>query len=96
MGSANRSNAPLLTPAAYARLKERVDIELAETNPLGFAMRPCAPDRHAQECAGPAREDLRDQCFQPLPRNWPTLNLAVNLDGLVASVARRVEYEVLN
>lgn len=84
---------PLLTPAAYARLKERVDIEFAETNPLEFAME--APVRLTATLKNvPALlvKIYEINAFNYYRETGRPLNLAVNLDGLVASVARRVEY----
>ena len=83
---------PLLTPSAYARLKERVDIEFAETNPPEFATE--APVRLTATLKNvPALlvKIYEINAFNYYRETGRPLNLAVNLDGLVASVARRVE-----
>ncbi|MBP8800556.1 MAG: hypothetical protein KBI41_03400 [Kiritimatiellae bacterium] len=84
---------PLLTPAAYARLKERVDIDFAETNPLEFSTD--APVRLAAALKNVPTllvKIYEINTFNYYRETGRPLNLAINLDGLVASVSRRIEY----
>jgi hypothetical protein len=84
--------APLLTPDAYRLLKERVDIDFAADNPVMFA-----PDDAVKLTAFVKNvPSLRVKVYEINTFNYyretgQALNLAVNLDGLVASVSRTVE-----
>jgi hypothetical protein len=86
--------ARLLSPDAYKQLKERVDIDFAVTNPQLYG-----PDDPVKLTAFvknvPA---LLVKVYEINTVNYyretgRPLNLAINLDGLVASSSRRVEYK---
>ena len=84
---------PLLSPEAYARLKERVDIEFAEANPAAFG----ADDAVSLTAFVKNVPSLLVKVYEINTFNYyretrQPLNLAVNLDGLVATSERRVEY----
>lgn len=85
--------APLLSPDDYRRLKERVDIEFAPDN----------PDVFGAEAAVRLRAFVKNvpvlivkvyeiNTFNYYRETGQPLNLALNLDGLVASSERRVQY----
>lgn len=83
----------LLSPEAYKRLKERVDLDFAEDNPevigADAAVRLSACVKNVPALLVKIYEI---NTFNYYRETGQPLNLAVNLDGLVASVARRVEY----
>jgi hypothetical protein len=85
--------APLLPPEAYRRLKERVDIEFAEDNPAVFgagdAVRLTAFVKNVPSLLVKVYEVNTFNYYRETRR---PLDLAVNLDGLVASSERRVTY----
>jgi len=84
---------PLLTPSAYARLKERVDIDWAETNPPEFAAEvPVRLTATLKNVPVLLVKVYEINTFNYYRETGRPLNLAVNLDGLVASVSRRIEY----
>ena len=84
---------PLLTPDEYRRLKERVEIDFAEDNPAvigtGDAVRLVASVKNVPTLLVKVYEI---NTFNYYRETGQPLNLAINLDGLVASVTRRVEY----
>lgn len=84
---------PLLSPDAYRRLKERVDIEFAESNPVVFG----AGDAVGLTAFVKNVPSLLVKVYEINTFNYyretgQPLNLAVNLDGLVATSERRVTY----
>ena len=85
---------PLLTPDAYKRLKERVDIDFAEDNPAvigtGNEVKLTAFVKSVPALLVKVYEI---NTFNYYRETGQPLNLAINLDGLVASVSRRVEYK---
>ena len=86
--------AALLPPEEYKRLKERVDIDFAPENPVVFgageAVKLTALVKNVPALLVKVYEintlNYYRQTGQPL-------NLAINLDGLVASSERRVEFK---
>lgn len=85
--------APLLTPEEFRRLRERVDIDFAPTNPDVLA--PDAPVRLTAFVKNVA--SLRVKIYEINTLNYyretgRPLDLALNLDGLVASSERHIEY----
>ena len=86
--------APLLSPDEYRRLKERVDIDFAPDNPDVFG-----PDAVVKLTAFvknvPALivKVYEINTFNYYRETGQPLNLALNLDGLVASSERRVQYQ---
>ena len=86
--------ASLLTPDAYKRLKERVDIDFAENNPAQFgaddAVKLAAFVKNVPALFVKVYEI---NTFNYYRETGQPLNLAINLDGLVASASRRVEYK---
>ncbi|MEI8121655.1 MAG: hypothetical protein WCI20_06360 [bacterium] len=89
--------APLLAPEAYKRLKERVDIDFAADNPVVFnaddAVKLTALIKNVPALLVKVYEI---NTFNYYRETRQPLNLAVNLDGLVASFSRRVEYNDLS
>ncbi len=85
--------APLLSPEEYRRLKERVDIEFAPGNPEVIG-----PDAAVQLTAFVKNMPVllvkvyEINTFNYYRETGRPLNLALNLDGLVASSERRLEY----
>jgi hypothetical protein len=86
--------ASLLSPEAYKRLKERVDIDFAETNPALFgadeAVKLAAWVKNVPALLVKVYEI---NTFNYYRETGQPLNLAINLDGLVASASRRAEYK---
>ena len=86
--------ASLLTPDAYKRLQERVDIDFAENNPAlfssGDAVKLIAFVKNVPALIVKVYEI---NTFNYYRETGQPLNLAINLDGLVASASRRVEYK---
>jgi hypothetical protein len=86
--------APMLSPDAYKQLKERVDIDFAETNPLLFgaddAVKLTAFVKNVPSLIVKVYEI---NTFNYYRETGNPLNLAINLDGLVASASRRMEYK---
>ncbi len=86
--------APLLSPDEYRRLKERVDIDFAADNPDVIG-----PDAVVKLTAFvknvPALlvKVYEINTFNYYRETGQPLNLALNLDGLVASAERRVQYQ---
>ena len=85
---------PLLTPDAFKRLKERVDIDFTEDNPAvvgsddAVKLTACVKNVPALLV-----KMYEINTFNYYRETGQPLNLAINLDGLVASVSRRVEYK---
>ncbi|HNX33654.1 MAG TPA: hypothetical protein PKM57_03440 [Kiritimatiellia bacterium] len=84
---------PLLTPDAYRRLKERVDIDFAEDNPdvIG-AGDDVKFEAFVKNVPALLVKVYEINTFNYYRETGQPLNLAVNLDGLVASVSRRADY----
>ena len=86
--------APLLAPEAYKRLKERVDIDFAPDNPVVFnagdAVTLAASVKNVPALLVKVYEI---NTFNYYRETGQPLNLAINLDGLVASTSRRAEYK---
>jgi hypothetical protein len=86
--------APLLSPDAYRRLKERVDIDFASDNPAVFgagdAVKLAAFVKNVPSLLVKVYEI---NTFNYYRETGQPLNLAINLDGLVASASRRMEYK---
>ena len=86
--------ASLLTPESYKQLKERVDIDFAENNPAlfgaGDAVKLTASVKNVPALIVKVYEI---NTFNYYRETGQPLNLAINLDGLVASASRRVEYK---
>jgi hypothetical protein len=86
--------AALLSPEEFRRLKERVDIDFAPDNPDTIA--PDAPVKLTAHVKNV--QDLIVKVYEINTLNYyretgSPLNLAINLDGLVASSEKRVEYK---
>ncbi len=88
--------APLLAPDAYKRLKERVDIDFAPDNPVVIgsdtAVKLTALVKNVPALLVKVYEINTFNYYREMGQ---PLNLAINLDGLVASASRRVEYNDL-
>jgi len=86
--------APLLSPDEYRRLKERVDIDFAPDNP-GVLGPDAAVKLTALVKNVPALivKVYEINTFNYYRQTGHPLNLALNLDGLVASSERRVQYQ---
>jgi hypothetical protein len=86
--------APLLSPDEYRRLKERVDIDFAPDNPGVFgadaAVKLTAFIKNVPALIVKVYEI---NTFNYYRETGQPLNLALNLDGLVASSERRVQYQ---
>jgi hypothetical protein len=89
-----QQRAPLLSPDEYRRLKERVDIDIAPDNPDVFAddavVRLTAFVKNVPALIVKIYEI---NTFNYYRETGQPLNLAINLDGLVASSERRIQYE---
>lgn len=84
---------PLLTPDAYRRLKERVDIDFAEDNPEVIGVDdPVRLTAFVKNVPALLVKVYEINTFNYYRETGQPLNLAINLDGLVASATRRVEY----
>ncbi|MEI7901005.1 MAG: hypothetical protein WCK89_12200 [bacterium] len=85
--------APLLAPDAYKRLKERVDIDFAENNPALFNAEDAVKlTAFVKNVPALIVKVYEINTFNYYRETGQPLNLAINLDGLVASASRRVEY----
>lgn len=86
--------ASLLMPETYRRLKDRVDIDFAVDNPVMFgaddAVKLTALVKNVPALLVKVYEI---NTFNYYRETGQPLNLAINLDGLVASASRRVEYK---
>jgi hypothetical protein len=86
--------APLLSPEDYRRLKERVDIDFAPDNPEAIgadaAVKLTALVKNVPALIVKVYEI---NTFNYYRETGQPLNLALNLDGLVASSERRVQYQ---
>ncbi len=86
--------APLLAPEAYKRLKERVDIDFAPDNPAVFGADDAVKlTAFVKNVPALLVKVYEINLFNYYRETGQPLNLAVNLDGLVASVTRRAEYK---
>jgi len=86
--------APLLAPEAYKRLKERVDIDFAADNPVVFGENdPVKLSAFVKNVPALIVKVYEINTFNYYRESGQPLNLAINLDGLVASSSRRVEYK---
>ena len=86
--------APLLSPDEYRRLKERVDIDLARDNPEVIG--PEAPVRltaWVKNVPSLIVKVYEINTYNYYRETGQPLNLALNLDGLVASSERRFQYQ---
>jgi hypothetical protein len=86
--------APLLSPEEYRRLKERVDIDFAPDNPevigADAGVKLTAFVKNVPSLIVKVYEI---NTFNYYRETGQPLNLALNLDGLVASSERRVQYQ---
>jgi hypothetical protein len=86
--------APMLSPDAYKQLKERVDIDFAETNPLLFGADDAVKlTAFVKNVPSLIVKIYEINTFNYYRETGNPLNLAINLDGLVASASRRMEYK---
>jgi len=86
--------APLLSPDEYRRLKERVDIDFAPDNPK--VLGPDTPVKltaFIKNVPAIIVKVYEINTFNYYRETGKPLNLALNLDGLVASSERRLQYE---
>lgn len=84
---------PLLTPDEFKRLKERVDIEFDPANPEVFAAdAPVRITAHVKNVSMLMIKVFEINTLNYYRDTHRPLNLAINLDGLVASASRREEY----
>lgn len=86
--------APLLAPDAYRRIKERVDIDFAADNLSLFG--PDDPVKlgvFVKNVPALIVKVYEINTFNYYRETGRPLNLAINLDGLVASASRRIEYK---
>ena len=85
--------ASLLTPDAYKRLKERVDIDFAENNPAQFGAEDAVKlTAFVKNVPALIAKVYEINTFNYYRETGQPLNLAINLDGLIASASRRIEY----
>ncbi len=85
--------ASLLTPEAYKRLKERVDIDFLEDNPDVFSSESkVALKANVKNVSALLIKIYEINTFNYYCETGKPLNLAINLDGLVASVTRREKF----
>ena len=85
--------ASLLSPDAYKRLKERVDIDFAENNPAQFGAEDAVKlTAFVKNVPALIAKVYEINTFNYYRETGQPLNLAINLDGLIASASRRVEY----
>jgi hypothetical protein len=86
--------APLLSPDEYRRLKERVDIDFAPDNPdLISADAIVKLTAFVKNVPTLLVKVYEINTFNYYRETGQALNLALNLDGLVASSERRVQYQ---
>jgi hypothetical protein len=86
--------APLLSPDEYRRLKERVDIDFAPDNPdLISADAVVKLTAFVKNVPTLLVKVYEINTFNYYRETGQPLNLALNLDGLVASSERRVQYQ---
>jgi hypothetical protein len=86
--------APLLAPDAYKQLKERVDIDFAPENPVVFGKdSPVTLTALVKNVPALIVKVYEINTFNYYRETSQPLNLAINLDGLVASSSRRLEYK---
>jgi 5-hydroxyisourate hydrolase-like protein (transthyretin family) len=86
--------ASLLSPDAYKQLKDRVDIDFSETNPLLFGSNDEVKlTAFVKNVPALIVKVYEINTFNYYREKGQPLNLAINLDGLVASASRRVEYK---
>ncbi len=85
--------APLLAPEAYRQLKERVDIVFAPDNPQVLsAAAPVKLTAAVKNVASLLVKVYEINTLNYYKQTGQPLNLAINLDGLVASFERRETY----
>ena len=86
--------APLLSPDEYRRLKERVDVDFAPDNPVSFgaddAVKLTAFVKNVPSLIAKVYEINTLNYYRETGR---PLDLAINLDGLVASSERRMAFK---
>ncbi len=84
----------LLAPDEYKRLKERVDIDFAPANPDVIGLEtPVKLSAFVKNVPALIVKVYEINTFNYYRETGQPLNLAINLDGLVASSERRVEYK---
>ena len=85
----------LLSPDEYKRLKERVDIDFAPENPRQFGLdQPVKLTAYVKNMRTPLTVNVYEiNTFNYYRETGQPLNLAINLDGLVASKSERYEYK---
>ena len=85
--------APLLSPEEYRHLKERVDIDFAPDNPTRFGPEtPVKLTAFVKNVPGLLVKVYEINTLNYYRETGQPLNLALNLDGLVASSERRLQY----
>ena len=86
--------AALLPPEEYKRLKERVDIDFAPENPVVFGAGDAVQlTAYVKNVPALLVKVYEINTLNYYRQTGQPLNLAINLDGLVASSERRVEYK---
>ncbi len=89
-----RQWATLLSPEDYKRLKERVDLDFAPDNPAVVAVdHPVKLSAFVKNVSALIVKVYEINTFNYYRQTGQPLNLALNLDGLVASSERRVEFQ---
>ena len=84
---------PLLSPDAYRRLKDRVDIDFAPDNPVVFGAGDAVKlTAFVKNVPALLVKVYEINTFNYYRETGQPLNLAINLDGLVASSQRRETY----
>lgn len=86
--------ASLLSPTDYKALKERVDLDFAYTNPRTFLPgEPVALDLFIKNVDNLIIKVFEVNTLNYYRENLAEVNLAINLDGLVAFHEERIQYE---
>jgi hypothetical protein len=86
--------ASMLSPQAYRALKERVDLDFAHQNPKRFKPGDAVKlDVHVKNVKTLLVKVFEINTFNYYKANNSEINLAIKLDGLVASVERKLEYD---
>ena len=89
-----RQWAPLLSPEAYKSLKERVDIEFSRGNPAVVGAHDAvALTAYVKNVPTLLVKVYEINTFNYYRETGQPLNLAINLDGLVATFSRRLDYK---
>jgi hypothetical protein len=86
--------AALLAPEEYKRLKERVDIDFAPENPVMFGGSDAVKlTAHVKNVPALLVKVYEINTLNYYRETGQPLNLAINLDGLVASAEQRADYK---